>query len=1118
MIGTHSVQILLLLAALTTAACAQPAWEIAWNYSPPASQIDASPAVGDVDGDGAVDVIAAVVNGDVIALDGAGHERWRAQLSGRLCSAPALADVNGAPGLEVLLLNREGVLFCLDGPTGNRLWEYKLDDGIEWGATGPVAADLEGGATRIIVCANSGTVVCLDGDGNAVWAEKTDIGKPRWPAVVDVTGDAKREILVAGDGAALVCLSSVGKELWRVAGPLPGSSPIAGDFDGDGKPDIAVGLGPSLALLDGEGHVRWTVAMSGDIDSALCAADADGNGVDEIYAADLQGRVLCVTPDGAEVWTTDAGERVRRAPAVADVDGDGAQEILVAGYSGVFQVYAPGGNLEDSIPLPGGATNSTPTVALLADGMPHVICPTYGEQMPVFRWPAARGRDCRVLVSEYRGNAARTGVAGGKDGAAEITTELLDIGQCYAGANEFRVVMANPERRSLTLSLEVRARDRAPWSAQVSGEKERLEAVVPYMVQSDRAEDLDFSCVVTEGGRVLFKRSQHAFLMPFQRELADFRAAVRAAKGYFARMSDARGLTERIAFLDARLPELIQRVDAATSASATERNALRDELRGLLAELNRMVVMAQCAVERCDPAKPLYACAANPWAPFGGIDELAEGRFGVEGVIETFRGESECAAVNVFNLSGATRCLRVEIAAPAAGAVSVREVVETPTQARDTAADALPRLNEGALLVLPPWEARQLWLDVDAAKLEPGEHAVTVRLRSVEQASIDVNCALPVRVWEAALPEAQPLHLCHWGYVHSSCIKDYPEEALADQVDLGTNVFVGVHYPKATFDASGNLTGEIDFAEHDEYVRRHAPHGIILFCGYQGALQGPAKPGEEAYRRAHIAWLRAWTAHLAELGVGYDGFALYPVDEPGLSEGLVETFLLYAQLAREADPKIQVYTDPVARITMEELERMAPYVDIWCPNRNGFLLEQNADKLAFLKAQGKTTWTYECEDNVKHQSPLGYYRAQAWLVWHHGLTGIGFWSYCTSQNDPWFAPADSHEYLIIYPGQGVVRSKRWYAVRDGIEDYAMLARLRDAAEEASAAGRTPEAVARVAELVGETASRIGAFCGDDTTPGREGLAGMRAEADAQWQMFRETRRAIAEALGQLGKD
>jgi hypothetical protein len=199
--------------------------------------------------------------------------------------------------------------------------------------------------------------------------------------------------------------------------------------------------------------------------------------------------------------------------------------------------------------------------------------------------------------------------------------------------------------------------------------------------------------------------------------------------------------------------------------------------------------------------------------------------------------------------------------------------------------------------------------------------------------------------------------------VSSSRLKDFPEKAYIDQVEHGTNVFVaGGYAPKARFDKSGKLTGELDFSKHDKYVLRHVKNdGLILYGGYQGALKGDDKYMSDAWKKAHKEWIRKWIAHLKELGITYDRFAFYPVDEPGLDgDGRVNEFITLGRLIREADPKAQIYTDPAGQITLEHLKKMAPYVDIWCPHRHDFLLNEGGDMLDFVKSSGKTVWSYEC--------------------------------------------------------------------------------------------------------------------------------------------------------------
>jgi hypothetical protein len=509
--------------------------------------------------------------------------------------------------------------------------------------------------------------------------------------------------------------------------------------------------------------------------------------------------------------------------------------------------------------------------------------------------------------------------------------------------------------------------------------------------------------------------------------------------------------------------------------------------------------------------------------------ELDEGRGGEDSIaMLAFEDETESAALNLFNLSDSPVTIRVESdtdwvtdageSRRASEVLTLHEAVAVPTSVGAFSSDALPLLNQGQTMVVPAWGARQLWLNVMTGDLKPGTWRSALQLRTLELQprlmTVDLEVTVSAR---PMIAQADALKLCHWGYVQNSVLRDQPEAALADQIAHGTNVFVGLFYPKAEYDANGDLVGEIDYAAHDAYVREHTPHGMILFFNYMHALRGPKDASEEAQRKAHITWLRAWVAHLAELGVEYEDFALYPIDEPGLRDGvLIEAFIKYGKLAREADPKLLVYQDPVRDASLEDLKRMAPYTDIWCPNRGSYFHgEPGTTKLAFLKSTGNPVWTYECQNNAKHQTPLGYYRGQAWLAWQQGLTGIGFWNYCIGK-DAW---AEKSEYPMIYRGAGVVTSKRWEAVRDGIEDYALLLALRRASESVDASLRE-----EAAQILGERADGIAAFCGMDeeglpaeTTPDVGGLPAERRKADAQWQLVQDTRAAIAFLFARMGQ-
>ncbi len=1065
------------------------------------------------------------MDGSVFLFDGGGNELWRMRQDDIISIAPTAADVAASPGPEALVLTNTGKIFCLAGGTGNVLWQYDLPGSVNWGGSAIAAADLDGDGRAEAVAADSrGTLVCLDGKGAAKWVWESPATLNAPPAIADLNGDGAPEVLAGGPDAPVYCLSGKGELLWQTetAGGQ-GTGPVVADLNADGAPEILVGIDKDLACLDSTGRERWRVAMDQPVDNGIAVADADGDGVPEVYAADTAGLLVSVTPAGEVRWRADVEERARRSPALADVDGDGTVEILVAGYSAAVHVFEPGGALQERIDL-GGMCNATATVADLGDGRLTVVVPLVNAVLAAYQWPGGGGG--QVLWPAYRHDHLRTGAvrrAVETPAGARITE--FDAGAGHVGSNTFSVLVENPKRQPLEVHMTVAFDGARETRKTVEVDTEAAPVNLPYVISGGAPVHLEFACTVLENGAKVAERQQQRYIVPFaleMRALADRLAALDAlAKS--APEGDRLGREADV--LRAALPGLRERIALAGTMNGLERRRLRDDVTKLLEESERKAALARLAVER---GSTLAVFAANPWAPFGGVDEIVESRLaGPPLRVSAFAGETESAAANVFNLASRMAVVRVEPGAfegpegaapvPAEKVLTVREAVPVPSQMQVYAHDALPALNQGQTLFIGGQDGRQLWFTIDTAALSPGVWHGTVRLRALDFENTELAVPIEVTVWDTALPEEQPLRLCHWGYVHTSILKDHPDAALKDQVEHGTNVFVSLFKPLARYDEHGNLAGELDFSEHDAYLEKHAPHGLILFYTYQRGIDGPAEELSDAWKKAHVAYLRRWFAHLKDMGIGYDRFALYPVDEPGLREGLVEHIIELSKLIREADPNVLIYADPVGGASMDELERMAPYIDIWCPHRNGIVLEPQSGKLDFILSEDETTYTYECQDRAKNRSPLAYYRAQAWLAWARGLDGIGFWSYCTSRYDPWYFSGQS-EYLLIYQGDGVVPSKRWEAVRDGVEDYTMLDLLRERADAADNAGRAAEAVAAARQLLDARAEDIARYCGideDGDLPGVDGLPGAREVADRRWRAIQDARTETARLLNAL---
>ncbi len=338
------------------------------------SYVDNAATADDFNGDGKLDLAIAeggYPNSQVYLERGKGNGTFKTPIVSPLSSSstnPYLmlsGDFNGDGKKDLVVLDDNGAGFQVLLGKGNGSFGAPVDNPLTDSVFSLAVGDFNrDGKADVVVTSGSNSnqsvsVYLGNGDGTFRLSMQNVVYQSSYVTVSDVNGDGNPDLVVAGTNyyGSTNLLVFLGKGDGTFANPLFGpadsysSQAAVADFNGDGKPDIAIATNSygnvGIAFMPGNGDGTFGTQVysspGSQLSGLVVVSDVNGDGRPDLVATPPNTGAIVAPGNGDGTFGTpvefDVVSNYRTIPAVGDFNSDGVGDLCLPAlvYNGNYQ-------------------------------------------------------------------------------------------------------------------------------------------------------------------------------------------------------------------------------------------------------------------------------------------------------------------------------------------------------------------------------------------------------------------------------------------------------------------------------------------------------------------------------------------------------------------------------------------------------------------------------------------------------------------------------------------------------------------------------------------------------------------------------------------------------------